>query len=118
MESCFGDFLTLQIFAVKDKWAPNQKVPKYVSKNECSAFAFFRYLYKKIYIQIILHHKNKPIITKQFSSSATIDNCLTIKVYVVIYNRHNGTNLYMTAWCCHGTHTSSVVAWNVPYDNL
>ena len=30
MESYFGDFLILQIFAVKDKWAPNQKSPKYM----------------------------------------------------------------------------------------
>lgn len=79
--------------------------------NECS-FSFFRYLYKKIHIKIILHHKSQPIITKQFSSTATTDNCLTIKVYVVIYNCHNGTNLYMIAWCCRGRHTSSVVAWN------
>lgn len=61
--------------------------------NECSSFASFRYLYKKIYIKIILCHKNQPIITKQFSSTATPDNCLTIKVCVMIYNSLTGTNL-------------------------
>lgn len=39
----------------------------------------------------ILHHKTQPIITSQFSRTATTDNCLTIKVYVVIYSGHDGT---------------------------
>lgn len=68
-------------------------------------------IYRKRSTQkIILHHKNQPIITKQFSSTATIANCLTIKVYVMIYNRHNGTNLHMITQCCHGRRTSSAVA--------
>lgn len=47
------------------------------------------FIQKKRSIRITLHHKNQPIITKQFSGTATIDNCLTIKVDVEIYNSHN-----------------------------
>lgn len=63
----------------------------------------------KRHIKIYLHHKNQYI-TNQFSSTATIDNCLTIEVYVIIYNGHNGTSFYMIAQCCHRRHTLSAVA--------
>lgn len=47
-------------------------------KMRAPAFDSFWNLYKKIHIKFILHYKTRQIITKQFSSPATRDDCLSV----------------------------------------
>jgi hypothetical protein len=59
-------------------------------------------------MSVTIHYKNQQIITKQFSSAATRDNCLTIKVYAMIYSSHSDSNHSVITQHCHRRHTPSV----------
>lgn len=59
-------------------------------------------------MSFIIHYKSQQIITKPFSSAATRDNCLTIRVYAMVYSSHADSNRSVITRHQHRRHTLSV----------